>query len=347
MAAQSTSEPQTTVKLSPAQRIERLVIAVAFIGLVLTGIPQRFASESWANILIVIGGGIESLRILHRFFAILLLAEAVFHVLAVIYRWFVVGQRPVMLPGIGDLRELVGRFFANIGLRRDSTENPSYRFVFKFEYLILVIGVLVLGITGLILWSPIAATTALPGEVVPVARSVHSDHAMLTVILIVLLRIGVLLLWHPSRAAIFADQPVKPVPAERISARRRIYLPIAVVVALAATGALYLFLSSEQTAINTVPRRQAVIYAPETIPESGDPHIGAVLWETLRCAFCHGESAGGGSHGEPALRPPELPYAAFYEQVRIGRGEMPAFNESELPDGYLVHLWAWLTQPDE
>ncbi len=337
------SEPQTTLSLSAMQRIERLVVAVAFIGLVLTGIPQRYASESWANILIVIGGGIESLRILHRFFALIFLAEAIYHTLAVGFRWFVSGQRVIMLPGISDVRDLIGRFLANIGLRKDSGD---YRFILKFEYLILVIGVLVLGITGLILWSPIAATSTLPGEAIPVARSVHSDHALLTVILVVLIRLGILILWHPSRAAVFADHPVTA-SDERIRARRRIYVPVALVIAVIVGGVLYAFLSSEQTAISTVPRRQAVIYAPQTVPETGDPHIGEVLWQTLRCAFCHGESANGGADGEPSLRPPELTYAAFYEQVRIGRGEMPAFNDSELPDGYLVHLWAWLTQPVE
>jgi hypothetical protein len=45
------------------------------------------------------------------------------------------------------------------------------------------------------------------------------------------------------------------------------------------------------------------------------------------------------------LRNPDLTFEAFYEQVRIGRGEMPTFTEEELPDGYLVHLWAWITQP--
>ncbi len=333
------SDPQPILRLSAMQRIERLVFAVAFIGLVLTGIPQRYASEAWTHIPIVIGGGIESLRILHRFFALIFLAEAIYHTLAVGYRWFVIGRRVTMLPGIGAVRDLIG----HIGLRKESGD---YRFILKFEYLILVIGVLVLGITGLILWSPIAATTTLPGEAIPVARSVHSDHALLTVILVVLIRLGILILWHPNRAAVLADQPVAA-SDERIRARRRVYIPVALVIAVIVVGGLYAFLSSEQTAISTVPRRQAVIYAPQTVPETGDPHIGEVLWQTLRCAFCHGESANGGIDGEPALRPPELTYAAFYEQVRVGRGEMPAFSDSELPDGYLVHLWAWLTQPVE
>ncbi len=44
------------------------------------------------------------------------------------------------------------------------------------------------------------------------------------------------------------------------------------------------------------------------------------------------------------LRGADLTFTAFYEQARVGRGEMPSFSDRELPDGYLVHLWAWLME---
>lgn len=344
MAAQTASEPQTRTGLTTGQLIERLIVAVALIGLFITGLPQRYASEPWANIVFVLGGGIESLRILHRLFALLLMAEAIYHVLAVCYRWFVIGQGPVMFPGVGDVRALIGRVLANFGL--GSGGDSSYRFILKFEYLALVIGVVVLGITGLMLWNPIAVTQTLPGQTIPIARSVHSDHALLLVIVIVLLRVGIALLWHPKRAEIFAEQPPSSRTGEQIRSRRQRFLPAAVVLAAVVGFGLVWFLNSEQTAITTVPRRQAVIFAPQTLPEAGDSNVGAALWQTLRCAFCHGQDANGGTRGEPALRASELNFADFYEQVRVGRGEMPAFTERELPDGYLVHLWAWLTQPE-
>ncbi|MFN8373688.1 MAG: c-type cytochrome [Anaerolineae bacterium] len=345
MSAQTVSDSQTNKGLSPIQRVERLVVVVALVGLILTGIPQRYASQEWTHVLIVLGGGIESLRILHRFFALIFMAEMVYHVLAVGYRWFVMGLRPPMLPGLGDFGALIGRVLTNLGLRRENAA-PKVEFVLKLEYLVIVIAAIVLGLTGLALWNPIAVTNILPGEAIPIARSLHSDHAMLTVVILVLLRIGIVLLWHPRRAAVFAEQSTTAT-AERISARRRTYMPLAVVIAIVVVGAVVLFLNSEQTAITTVPRRVDVIYAPEVVPSEGDPHIGEVLWSTLRCSFCHGETANGGTEGQPALRNTDLTFQAFYEQVRIGQGDMPSFTAEELPDGYLVHLWAWLTQPQQ
>jgi len=343
MAAQTALEPQTRPGLSTSQLIERFVLFVALIGLILTGLPQRYTTEWWANILFVLGGGVESLRILHRIFAALLLAEAIYHVLAVLYSRFVIGQGLVMLPGMGDFRALLSRVLSNFG--GNSASAPSYQFILKFEYLLVSLSVLVLGITGIILWNPIAATKALPGAAIPVARSVHSDHAMLFIVALVLLRIGIALLWRPNRAEIFADQPAPALSDAILRARRQRFMPVLVVVAVVLAGGLLWYLTSEQTAINTVPRRESVIFAPQALPEMGDPHIGEVLWGTLRCAFCHGANGEGGTRDEPAIRGATVSFAAFFEQVRVGQGEMPSFSSSELPDGYLVHLWAWLTQP--
>lgn len=345
--AAAASEPKP--QLSAAQQIERLVAALALIGLALTGLPQHYSTEGWARVIFVLGGGIESLRILHRFFAVLFMGEAIYHLLAVGYRWFVLNIRPVMLPGLGDVRDLILGVLGNLGLRRMSGA-PDYRFALKFEYLILILAVIILGITGLILWNPIAATNVLSGEAIPVARTVHSEHALLTIGLIVLLRLGILLLWHPRRAQVYADAAARrgALPEEAIRSRRGRYLPVALIIGTILAVGLLLVITSEQTAINTVPRQQAVIFAPQVVPSEGDPHIGEVLWQTTRCAFCHGIDANGGTHSEPSLRNrTDLTFEAFYQQVRVGEGEMPAFTAEELPDGYLVHLWAWLSQPAE
>ncbi|MCA9904783.1 MAG: cytochrome c, partial [Anaerolineae bacterium] len=160
-------------------------------------------------------------------------------------------------------------------------------------------------------------------------------------------RFAIIFLWRPQRQQLMADRDASASarPENAIASRRRVVLPIALVIgALLMLGVLW-FAFGEQTAIDTVPRQQAVIFAPQVMPDSGDPNVGAVLWPTLRCAFCHGDEANGGPNGEPALRNTTVPFDAFYEQVRVGKGDMPAFSGEDLPDGYLLHIWAWLSQP--
>jgi cytochrome b subunit of formate dehydrogenase/mono/diheme cytochrome c family protein len=345
MAAQNSVQPAGRPRLSPAQQFERLVLVIAFVGLILSGLPQRYPTEGWSHILFVIGGGIESMRILHRFFALLLFAEVLYHVLTISYRWFVRRIPFALLPGVKDVRALVRRVRLNFA-GNDPEQPPQYGFMLKFEWLVIAFSVIVLGITGLILWNPIAATGVLPGAAIPTSLNIHSDQALLTVVLLVLLRFGILLLWRPNRAALYADAEARAaaVPPERVQSRRRVFLPVALIVAGVAVFLLGAYLTSDQTAIDTVPRREAVIYAPNAVPDEGDPHIGEVLWGSLRCSFCHGPQGTGGPNGEPDIRRPDLTFEAFYQQVRTGLGDMPAFGAEDLPDGYMVHLWAYLTQ---
>jgi mono/diheme cytochrome c family protein len=201
--------------------------------------------------------------------------------------------------------------------------------------------VLILIITGLILWNPIAVTSALPGETVPLARSVHGDQAILLVAGLVLLRVGIFL-WRPRRES---EAVGSPASSERAEQRRRTYLPVAAVGVLLVTVGLFAFTTSQTTAIQTMPRQHGTVYAPQGLDEVGDPVVGAALWSTLRCSFCHGVEATGGVGGEPSLRRPDLTFEAFFHQMRVGSETMPAFSPEELPDGYLIHLWAWLTEP--
>lgn len=343
MAAQNEPTRENRAERTAAQQIAFLIAAIAIVGLSLTGLPQTFSTERWAHYMIVIGGGIESLRIMHRIFALALLAVALYHVLAAGYSRYVLGRRMGMIPGFADFGALLGRILPNLGLARD---NPSSNTAFslRIEYLLVAVAVVILGLTGLVLWNPIAVTSVVSGEAVPIAQSVHSNHALLTMGSLLLLRIGIVLFWRPRRKDIFEGMPQPTLTAEQAAARRQRYLPAAVILAVAIAGGLFLFLNSEQTAIDTVPRQRAVIFAPQVLPDEGDPHIGEVLWGTLRCAFCHGADANGGAASQPSLHREDLTFEAFFQQVRVGRGEMPAFTAEELPDGYLVHLWAWLQQ---
>ncbi|MBI5929624.1 MAG: hypothetical protein HY862_09965 [Chloroflexi bacterium] len=48
-------------RFSPRQRFEHFVLIVAFVGLVLTGLPQKYADHNWAQTLVKLLGGIENI----------------------------------------------------------------------------------------------------------------------------------------------------------------------------------------------------------------------------------------------------------------------------------------------
>jgi formate dehydrogenase gamma subunit len=348
-------------RFSASQRFEHIILLVTFIGLALTGLPQKYASESWAQSLISVLGGIESARIIHRFLAILLMAEAIYHGGVISYKIFVLGQRATMIPGVRDIRDAVNWIAFNLGLRKEHPHLPRYNFGEKAEYLAVVWGTVIMVITGFMMWNPIATSTVLPGAAIPTARTAHGAEAVLAVLSIII--------WHMynvhikrfnrsmftgklSREAMEEEHGEElhalesgeqglQTPVEIINKRKRRFWPYAVVMTVLLVGGLIFFTTFETTAIATVPRREVVVFAPQVMPETGDAAVGEALWPTLRCARCHGEDARGGPD-VPAVLNTDLTFEAFHQLVRTGGDQMPAFGSVELPDAYLLHLWTWL-----
>lgn len=333
----STNEMNTSSikQLSPAQKLARLVFGIALAGLIVTGIPQKFMLEGWADLIITMLGGIESVRILHRFFVIVLMFAVSYHVIEVGYSWFVLRKRPGWLPSLRDWRMQFSRIASNFGAGDQDTRDFSAPL--KIEYLVIVLSVIILGVTGAILLNPILVSDILPGTVIPFSRSVHSDHALLFTGFIIFWRIGILF-WQPKRVESIETNEQD---SAQIAQRRRVYSIISVVVIVAFAGLIYAYMTYETTAISIVARQEVLVFAPEFVPEEGNPDIGELVWLTQRCSFCHGVDANG-IDTAPALPTENLTLDAFVVQVRNGSGQMPAFSSVELPDSYLAHLWAWL-----
>lgn len=329
-------QTQITTRRPAVQRFQRFLFVVTLIGLVASGLPQTYAAESIAQFVIKIMGGIESVRIIHRALAVVLILSALLHVLTALYDRSVLGQRERWWASLRDFGRLIGRLLENLGLK--PVADADTRFVLRIEYLILVISVVLMTLTGFALWNPLAVTSILPGETIPTARSLHSDHAILLMAFLLAWRALVILFWRPKPAVERTPEP----DAATVAERRRRFVPIAAIVSALALVGLYAFLTGEQTAIETLPQRQVVVFAPQLVLDEGDAQVGAALWGTLRCAFCHGDAAQGGLNGEPALMGTDLTFEDFYTQVRTGEGAMPAFSRVELPDAYVQHLWAYL-----
>jgi mono/diheme cytochrome c family protein len=275
-------------------------------------------------------------------------------------------HRPTsLLPRGRDISDLRDWLLFNLGARAERPRMPHYNVNNKLEYWLTAIGLIILIVTGYMLWNPIATTNALPGEAIPVARVVHGEQALLMVILVVV--------WHGyttlirrlngsiwtgrlSRRAMQEDhaeelaridsgQPQAQVSAEERARRSRVFWPVAGLLTVVLLGLLYSFVTFEQTAITTIPRPEVPIFAPQVQPAQGDASVGAAIWQTVRCAICHGAQAAGGPDGEPPLRGTTLSFEKFYEQVRAGTERMPAFRQEELPDAYMLHLYTWLKAP--
>lgn len=349
-------------RFSRLERLEHALLVVAFLGLLITGLPQKYSASEVSRTLVDFLGGIESVRILHRAYAILLIAVVLYHVVIVAHKLYVKGLPASLVPRRRDFTDAWHWVLFNLGFRQERPRMPFFNFGEKWDYWNTVIGVLIMLITGLIMWNPVAFTKIFPGEGIPTARLIHGAEA-----LFLLATIGI---WHlygtlikqfnlsmltgrltrqqmiEEHAEALDEEPAVP-KTDGMQDRQRRFVPAATIIVGLLIIGMALFLSFEDTAISTVPREESHIFSPDISTTEGNAALGESLWPTLRCATCHGEDGATRLQKEaPPLKNVDVPFDVFYQQVRVGGGEMPAFSEEEIPDNYLIHVWTWLTSAD-
>ena len=175
-------------RFSTYQRNLHLTVITSFLGLALTGMLLKFSYAAWAKVLARLLGGFQAAGYIHRFCAVATFTYFGFHIFDLFRKkrqsgvsWlkFIFGPESMMF-GLRDWREFVGslKWFIRKGPR------PQYgRWTYweKFDYFAVFWGVAVIGMTGLILWFPTVFTRIMPGWMVNVATTIHSDEALLAV----------------------------------------------------------------------------------------------------------------------------------------------------------------------
>ncbi len=264
---------ERVTRFSVIQRIEHWVLVVSFTTLALTGLPQKFPTVGVSDFIIRLLGGIDMTRNIHHVAAIIFILESVYHLVVVGYKMFVLRLKASMLPGVSTVTEGIQSLLYNLGIRRDLPKAGRYNFAEKIEYWAMIWGLVLMGLTGFMLWNPIAVTQALPGEFIPAAKSAHGNEALLAVLAIIVWHFYSVHLRHwnwsiftgkLTRKEMEEEHPlelediesgkaaVRPAAAVR-QRRSTIYAPIAAIVSVGLLFGLYRFATSEQTALTTVP----------------------------------------------------------------------------------------------
>jgi len=264
-------------RFSRSDRVQHVTMVAAFVVLALTGLPQKFiyANNRYLDDLIDAMGGLEAIRVVHRAAATLLMVVTVYHLIAVAHRVLVRRVALSMLPRYQDLADALQAVRYNLGLAKRRPRTDRYTWEEKVEYWSLVWGTLVMIGTGFMLWNPIATARFVPGQWIPAAQVIHGGEAVLAILAV--------LVWHfysvhlrsfnrSMFTGFLTEQEMEhehPLELERIRAgkaepavdpallarRRRIFTPVAAAVAALLLAGIYWFVTFEQTAIATLPRR--------------------------------------------------------------------------------------------
>lgn len=309
------------LRFKVSQRVEHWLLFGSFTTLALTGLVQKFAQAEISIWLVGILGGIETVRIIHRIAATVLMLESIYHLGTILYQVLVKRSRPGLWLTGRDIVNGIQLLLYNVGLRSERPQQGKFTVEEKVEYYSLVWGTLVMIITGFMLWNPIATTSSLPGQVIPAAKAVHGGEALLAVLAIILWHFYHVHVRHFNRSMFTGylskeemedehplelarveagEPPQSEQPDAKVAARSRVFTVVYGVVALALLAGVYYFISFEQTALETVPRAtsEAALFAQLTpVPQIAAASFDAPLtsWDDgigdlfqAKCSVCHG-----------------------------------------------------------
>ena len=327
-----------------AQRVAHALLLVSFTTLGLTGLPQKYAITGWAQAMIKLFGGIETTRLIHHVAAGILMLLAIYHTLDIGYKIFVRRSRMSMLPGLLDVKDGIQAFVYNLGLGKRRPQMGRYTFEEKMEYWALVWGTVIMGISGFMMWNPLATVRLLPGEIIPASKAAHGGEALLAVLAIIVWHMyGVHLrrfnksMWtgklteaemlheHPLELAdIKAGITVRTLDPKTLRKRQTIYYPVGSVLAIAMLLGVYGFVSGEKTAITTVPpiSSPVAVYVPQTptptptLPPTPATGAAVLTWDgslgplfQAKCGACHGTS----------VKLAQLSFATYADAIKGGQ----------------------------
>lgn len=259
-------------------RIEHIIMIASFTTLAITGLPQMYSTWPIMRGAIGLMGGIETIRIVHRVAASILILGSIWHIAVMGYKIYVKRVRMTMLPGWSDVVHAVQALGYNFRITKTPPQMGKFNFMEKAEYWALVWGTGVMMVTGYMLWNPIATTNFLPGSVIPVALMAHGLEAVLAVLSILtwhmyhvhLKRFNKSMFTgyisreemeeeHQKELALYDSGKARPMARSKENKRKRarLYVPVAGVITLMLFAATFYFLTFEKTAITTIPPSNA------------------------------------------------------------------------------------------
>jgi formate dehydrogenase subunit gamma len=174
-----TAEKVYIKRFSLYRIIEHWLAATVFVVLVATGLSQKFYASDLSQWFVITVGGIDTVRIVHRICGAVFTCLIVQHV--VIACWGVLFKKwePSILINKQDFHDAADNLKYYFGLTNRPARCGRYDYKQKFEYWGILAGGLVMIVTGLTLWFPVFVARFLPGSIIPAAKALHTNVAMM------------------------------------------------------------------------------------------------------------------------------------------------------------------------
>lgn len=167
-------------RFTPIQRLFHSLLMICFLILGATGLSRLYFQAEWGKWLAGIFGGYESALVVHKFTGVFMICGFILHTL---YLFAKINSKNIigpdsLLPRGKDITDFLGHVGWFFGLSK-LPKFGRWTYWEKFDYWAVFWGMVIIGVTGLIMAFPLISTQYMPGWGLNVALWVHRIEAFL------------------------------------------------------------------------------------------------------------------------------------------------------------------------
>jgi formate dehydrogenase subunit gamma len=176
------------VRFTVSERTIHILLFASLIILSITGLTLKY-HEAWpAQWIIRLEGGVLFGGKIHRLAAVVLIGTFFYHILTIMFSRRGIGFFQDMMVRKKDIFDAEDLVRYNLGLRTDKPLFDRFSCIEKFQYWAVGVAIVLLGLSGFILWFETPFMILLPKWMMDLNRLIHSFEATIVFLILVI--------WH-------------------------------------------------------------------------------------------------------------------------------------------------------
>lgn len=176
------------IRMSLHFRVQHLLLTILLTVLAVTGFALMYHENSLAQWIIRMEGGVHNRGIVHRIAAVLLMASLVHHIFYMLFSREGKPEFKQLFITKRDIDDFLQSLRYNLGTAEEYPRFGRYGYKEKFQYWGAAAGIVLISITGLMLWAEEFSMRFFPKFVLDLAVIIHGYQGLFAFL--------ILFLWH-------------------------------------------------------------------------------------------------------------------------------------------------------
>ncbi len=177
--------------------VQHFLLIISFFILVITGFGLKFPDAWWVNALTSLGFTEAARGITHRIAGVILIFASVYHIIYLIASIRGRTEFKHLVFRKKDLTNFKDNMSFHLGIKRFHVHFDKFDYMEKIEYWALILGTLIMVISGFVLWFPEFFTRFLPFWALKVFETIHYLEAWLATLSLIFWHFF-LIIFHPD-----------------------------------------------------------------------------------------------------------------------------------------------------